>query len=183
VLQCVATSTSSPSSSSGHTKLMVQHTSNKTAPHCNVLQHNATHRRHHRRLRAWPTQNGRCVALQHTATHYNTLQHTTTHCNTLQHTATHYNTLQHTAVHKMEGVLHCNTLQHTTTHCNTLQHTATRYNTLQHTTTHCNILQYTKWKVQHRAVYYRVAKTHRIPYLYRSFLAKEPYIQWLFCGK
>jgi len=31
--------------------------------------------------------------------------------------------------------------------------------------------------------WYRVAKTHRIPYLYRSFSAKEPYIQWLFCGK
>jgi len=24
--------------------------------------------------------------------------------------------------------------------------------------------------------YYRVAKTHRIPYLYRSFSAKEPFI-------
>ena len=30
---------------------------------------------------------------------------------------------------------------------------------------------------------YRVAKTHRIPYLYRSFSAKETYIEWLFCGK
>jgi len=30
---------------------------------------------------------------------------------------------------------------------------------------------------------HRVAKTHRIPYLYRSFSAKEPYISWLFCGK
>ena len=59
-------------------------------------------------------------ALQHTATHCNTLQHTATHCNTLQHTATHRNTLQHTATH-------CNTLQHTATHCNTL------CNTLQHT--------------------------------------------------
>jgi len=26
------------------------------------------------------------------------------------------------------------------------------------------------------ASYYRVAKTHRMPYLYRSFSAKEPYI-------
>jgi len=32
-------------------------------------------------------------------------------------------------------------------------------------------------------VYYRVAKTHRIPYLYRSFSAKVTYISWLFCGK
>jgi len=30
---------------------------------------------------------------------------------------------------------------------------------------------------------YRVAKTHRIPYLYRSFSAKVTNIQWLFCGK
>ena len=30
---------------------------------------------------------------------------------------------------------------------------------------------------------YRVAKTHRIPYLYRLFSAKVTYIQWLFCGK
>jgi len=30
---------------------------------------------------------------------------------------------------------------------------------------------------------YRVAKTHRMPNLYRSFSAKEPYIQWLFCRK
>jgi len=30
---------------------------------------------------------------------------------------------------------------------------------------------------------YRVAKTHRIPYLYTSFSAKVTYIQWLFYGK
>jgi len=30
---------------------------------------------------------------------------------------------------------------------------------------------------------YRVAKTHMMPYLYRSFSAKETYIYWLFCGK
>jgi len=30
---------------------------------------------------------------------------------------------------------------------------------------------------------YRVAKTHRMPHLYRSFSAKEPCNQWLFCGK
>jgi len=30
---------------------------------------------------------------------------------------------------------------------------------------------------------YRVAKTHRMPYLHRSFSAEEPYTQWLLCGK
>jgi len=64
-------------------------------------------------------------AMQHTATHCNTLQHTATHCYTLLHTATHCYTLQHTATH-------CNTLQHTAKHCNTLQHTATHSNILQH---------------------------------------------------
>jgi len=33
------------------------------------------------------------------------------------------------------------------------------------------------------AARYRVAKTHRMPYLYRSFSAKEPPIIGLFCGK
>ena len=37
------------------------------------------------------------AALQHIATHCNTLQHTATHCNTLQFTATHCSTLQLTA--------------------------------------------------------------------------------------
>ena len=98
-------------------------------------------------------------ALQHTATHCNTLQHTYTPLQhtlqhttrdrkpflfylvvnhfspTLQHTATHYYTRQHTATH-------CNTLQHTATHCNTLQRTATPCNTRQHTATPCNTLQH-----------------------------------------
>jgi len=34
-----------------------------------------------------------------------------------------------------------------------------------------------------RVQWYRVAKTHRIPYLHRSFSAKEPLIVGLFCGK
>ena len=74
---------------------------------------------------------------QHTATHGNTLP---THCNTLQyialqHIATHCNTLQPIATH-------CNPLQHIATHCNTLQHTATHCNTLQHIATHCNTPQH-----------------------------------------
>jgi len=35
----------------------------------------------------------------------------------------------------------------------------------------------------HNADVYRVAKTHRIPYLYRSISTKVTYIQWLFRGK
>jgi len=49
-----------------------------------------------------------------------------------------------------------------TTHCNdTLQHIL-----LHHTTTH-----------------YRMAEIHRMPYLYRSWFAKEPCNSWLFCEK
>ena len=43
--------------------------------------------------------------------HY-ALQHTATHCNTLQHTATCFNTLQHTATR-------CDMLRHAATCCNT----------------------------------------------------------------
>jgi len=31
--------------------------------------------------------------------------------------------------------------------------------------------------------WYRMAKTHRIPFLHRSFSAKQPYNCWLFCVK
>jgi len=34
-----------------------------------------------------------------------------------------------------------------------------------------------------RCVLGEKAKTHRMPYLCRSFSAKEPYNSWLFCGK
>ena len=30
---------------------------------------------------------------------------------------------------------------------------------------------------------YRVSKMHRMPYLYRSLSAKEPYNSWLLCGE
>ena len=32
-------------------------------------------------------------------------------------------------------------------------------------------------------LFYRVTRMHRVPYLYRSFSAKEPYNWWLFCGR
>ena len=35
----------------------------------------------------------------------------------------------------------------------------------------------------HTYQWFRVAKTHRMPYLYRSFSAQEPYDEWLFCEK
>ena len=55
----------------------------RTATHCDTLQHIAKH----------------CNALQHTATYCIILQHIATPCNTLHHTASHCNTLQHTATH------------------------------------------------------------------------------------
>ena len=97
-----------------------------SVPHCNTLQHTATHCNKRLSLlvrSAGPTLVGNKCALYHSATHCNTLQHTAAHCSRLQQTAAHCNTLQHTAAH-------CSTLQHTTAHCSTLQHTATYCNTL-----------------------------------------------------
>jgi len=46
-----------------------------------------------------------------------------------------------------------------------------------------NIFSKTRTMCPRRAKYYRVAKPHKIPYLYRSFSAKEPYSLWLCCEK
>ena len=96
------------------------------------------------------------LALQHTATHCNTLQHTAAHCNTPQNTATHCNRLQHIySIPCLPSATYCNTLQHTATHCNTRQHTATHCNTLQHTATHCNTLQHLScflWRLFHNTM-------------------------------
>jgi len=102
----------------------------RTAWHCNILQHTATH----------------CNALQHTATHCDALRCTATHCNALQHTATHCNALQRTATH-------CNALQHTATHCNALHHSASLCNTLQSTASHCNALTITAAQLRHTATH------------------------------
>ena len=66
-----------------------------------------------------------CPALQHTATHCNTLQQTAStgsHSQKWpQHTATRCNTLQHTvSTSSHSQKKDCNTLQHTATHCNKL---------------------------------------------------------------
>jgi len=48
----------------------------------------------------------------------------------LQHTATHCNTLQQTLMRNdlfSSWFLHCNTLQHAATHCSTLQHPPAHY--------------------------------------------------------
>ena len=101
-----------------------------SAPHCNALQHTATHC-NTKSTTPFPA----CCQLQSGphATRYDALQHVATGCSTLQHTAIHCNILQHTATHY-------NTLQHTEAHCTTLQHTATLYNALQYIATYCNTL-------------------------------------------
>jgi len=101
-------------------------------------------------------------ALQHTATHCNTLHHTANPMtnggwlSTLR-TATHCNILHHTwyaaDVYWLApcNTLHCNTLQHTATQCNTMQPIATHMtcrfclstSELQHTALQHIALQYT----------------------------------------
>ena len=48
-------------------------------------------------------------------------------------------------------------------------------------TQYINVCIYVRLQCTH--IWHRVAKTHRVPYLYRSFSAKEIYDCWLFCGK
>ena len=89
----------------------------------------------------------------------------------------------------------CNTLQHTATHCNTLQPTwvvPTWVVSLNDTTQSCVFLRWIQlrgvslydltsqscvfiWSID-AYMRYRVAKTHEIPYPYRSFSAKVTYI-------
>ena len=162
---------------------------------CNTMQHTAT--------QCNTVQQYTCNALQRSATLYNTLHssailHTTVqhyvsaiHCNIVQHCTIHCNTVQHYASQ-------CNTTQHRATLCvcNTLQHTATlyfelradmtqlyvsrdlaaHYHTMQKTSTRCNTLQHTIGVLGLSSRWYRVAKNHRIPYLYRSFPAKVTYL-------
>ena len=73
------------------------------------------------------------------------------------------------------------------------QHVIHKANTHTHTHTGCHhfVVQHTPYAQQthtHVAclgsvVQLQVTKTHRMPYLYRSFSAKEPHNEWLFCGK
>jgi len=79
----------------------------------------------------------RLDALQHTATHCNTLEHYTLvlhfavmerqrlvgslHCNTLQHTTTQVLHFAVMELQRLVGSIHCHTLPHTVTHCHTLQ--------------------------------------------------------------
>ena len=83
------------------------------------------------------------LAIQHTATHCNTLQHTATHCNTLQHTATHCNILQHTATQRRASTQGVGTSTHIEMRCDSLQRTAAHYSALQRPATHSSSRQRT----------------------------------------
>ena len=111
---------------------------------CNNIPHFHDNKFCHTRVyvKGMPVPHDVC-ALQHTATHCNTLQHTATHCNTLQHTATHCNTLQHTAC-----PTRCVCLSHVTCECVlSLIHVwhhlyvAVYYSVLQCVTVCCSVLQ------------------------------------------
>ena len=172
-----------------------------TATRCNTLQHTATHYNtlpcSSLSLHQWHALCSAC----HLAQHCNTLQHTTTHRTTPHHTDVLFSLLL-SAASASPCSTSCATqvlvrenikLQRAATHCSTLQHTAAHCSTLQHTTTHCNTLRHTAtaqhryWlakildlrvrvREDRRHGVYRVAKTHRIPYLYRSVSAKVTYI-------
>jgi len=74
---------------------------------------------------------------------------------------------QHTATH-------CNTPQHTAKHCQTparLRLTQLEDSLKSQLHSHCTL----KCQRHGHSVPYRVAKTHRMPFLHRSFSAKGPY--------
>ena len=101
-----------------------------TATHCNALphttlQHSATHS--HILQRTATRCNTPAQPTARSAESVNALQHTATHCNTLQHSATLCNTLQHTATHCK---IPAQPTACSTKSANTLQHTATQSNTL-----------------------------------------------------
>jgi len=136
----------------------------RTATHCNTLQHTATPCLHESHEMLISGAGESCVdnALQHTATHCNTLQHTATrtatHCNTLPVYVARYAYQRHRlVVCRQRNAMHCNTLQHAATHClhkshetlisgacwlcvEMILHSTTCCSTLQHTATRCNAL-------------------------------------------
>ena len=119
-----------------------------------------------------PLRTTRCSnALQHTATHCNILQHIATCCNTLQHSARHCITLQRRATYSMR--LHVLPLSLVMSqNCNThVAYWRTLQRTLQHADTHCVCCH----TLQHHTQPYKMVKTHRMNYLYRSFSPNEPY--------
>ena len=158
------------------------------ASHCNTLHHTATY----------------CIALPDTTTPCTTLQHTTKHFQILQQHATPCNTTQHTATHRIDDVgfmiaekpkqfAHVNPLlrlyiHYTYIHMNTyniytcINDICTHIYMCAYIYTHTDRVSFTHvcMYTSDTSVYYRVPETHRMPYLYTSFSAKEPYNWWLF---
>ena len=96
-----------------------------------------------------------CVcALQHTATHCNTLQCTATHCNALQHTAIHCNALQCTAMRAHTYMRH---ITHTLCTPDTSRIHVKLQHTLQHTTTLLST-----WDTHYNTVWYRHGTHHTV---------------------
>jgi len=73
---------------------------------------------------------------------------------------------------------HMNVLYHIGQH---MSHSAMSHSAMS--PTH-DSMRHVSWRhVSWRHVSYRVAYSHRMLYLYGSFSTKEPYNEWLFCGK
>jgi len=68
-------------------------------------------------------------------------------------------------------------ISHTPRH---LRHSLSLSLSLTHTHILCIQDTHTPWHRRHTHSVHRVAKTHKMSYLYRSFCAKEPYKYWLF---
>jgi len=147
-----------------------------TATHCNTLHYTATHLQLYAHIIV-SLQHivGMCVTMQRTATHCNALQRTATHCNALQHTATHCNTFAtiHTH-HRLTAAIGAHI--HVSVPRSLIMQIMFQWVVLMYSKTGHELVSADIWRIDvmmHTS--YRVAKTHKMPYLYRSFSTKEPY--------
>jgi len=134
----------------------------RTATHCNTLQHTTAH------------CNSQLLRRRKRAQYHEfTSPHTPTHCNTLQHTATHCNTLQHTATDDFENERESSISRF---------YEPAHWNTLQYTATQCNTLQQPTFKNE-RVSSVQGGEDSQDPLSCRSFSTKEPLNIGHFCGK
>jgi len=176
-----------------------------TTTHCSTLQNTATHCHtlDLNMFDGSCAFGGRTATHSITATQCSILilKHTTTHC----HPATDCNTMFWTAVVRamcsgftlqhtqLNLAIDYTWLQHTATDCNKLQHTTTyvgcgvtgwrrcigclklQVSFCKRATNHRALLRKIATHVEYGVTWYRVLKTRKMPHLYWSISAKEPY--------
>jgi len=102
----------------------------------------------------------------------------------LRHTHLRHTSLRHTHVRDTHSKTHTHRDTPVTYHTlRDIWDTHTRSLSLSHTHPFCVCRTHTPHDIRDTHSVHRVAKTHKMSCLYRSFCAKEPYNYWLFSGK